>query len=80
MPRPSLIRAALAGILALGPVAAGLSSPAAAAPAEDGDPLVVHIDTITSVLPRSGDVEISGTVTNVSDDTFTRVNLHAFSS
>ena len=44
------------------------------------DPLVVHIDTITPVLPRSGDVEIAGTVTNVSDDTFTRINLHAFSS
>ena len=35
---------------------------------------------MTPVLPPSGDVEIAGTVTNVSDETFTRVNLHAFSS
>ena len=80
MPRPSVIRAAVAGILALGPACAGTVAPAAAAPAEHVDPLVVHIDTITPVLPGSGDVEISGTVTNVSDDTFTRINLHAFSS
>ena len=30
---------------------------------------------MTPVLPVSGDVEITGTVTNVSDETFTRVNL-----
>ena len=58
------------------------ASAAAAAPAAalTEDPLVVHIDTITPVIPRSGNVEIGGTVTNVSDDTFTRINLHAFSS
>lgn len=80
MPCPSPIRAALAGIAALGSVCAGSLAPAVAAPAEVTDPLVVHIDSITPVLPRSGDVEITGTVTNVSDDTFTRINLHAFSS
>ena len=40
----------------------------------------MHIDTITPVLPRSGNVEITGTVTNVSEDTYTRINVHAFSS
>ncbi len=80
MPRPSLIRAALAGLLTLGTTCATALAPALAAPAADPDPLLVHIDTITPVLPRSGDVEITGTVTNASDDTFTRVNLHAFSS
>lgn len=80
MPRPSLIRAALAGILALGPVCAGVFAPVAAAPPEVVDPLVVHLDTISAVLPRKGDVEITGTVTNISDVAFTRVNLHAFSS
>jgi len=80
VPRPSSFRAALAGLLTFGVASAGLAAPAPAAPAEDGDPLLVHIDTMTPVLPRSGDVEITGTVTNVSDDTFTRVNLHAFSS
>jgi hypothetical protein len=80
VPRPSSFRAALAGLLTLG--FAGALAPAAstASPAEDSDPLVVHLDTIDPVLPRSGDVEITGTVTNVSDDTFTRINLHAFSS
>lgn len=81
MPR-SLLRAALAGLLTLGPAAAGVLVPAsgAAAAAPDGDPLQVHIDSISPELPRRGDVEISGTVTNVSDETFTRINLHTFSS
>lgn len=75
-----MFRAALAGLLTLGIASGPALAPAAAAPAEDPDPLVVHIDTISPVLPRSGDVEITGTVTNTSDETFTRVNLHAFSS
>ncbi len=79
MPRPSF-RAALAGLLTLGFACAGVPAPSVAAPAEDPDPLVVHLDSISPVLPRSGDVEIAGTVTNVSDDTFTRINLHAFAS
>ncbi|RYC11046.1 DUF6049 family protein [Nocardioides zhouii] len=80
MPRSSSFRAALAGLLMLGLASLGASAPAGAAAAVDGDPLVVHIDTITPVLPRTGNVEITGTVTNVSEDTYTRVNLHAFSS
>jgi len=90
VPRPSSFRAALAGLLTSGVAGAGLLAPGAAAlapatapataPAKDGDPLLVHIDAMTPVLPPSGDVEIAGTVTNVSDETFTRVNLHAFSS
>lgn len=80
MPRPTSFRAALAGLLTLGAAASGALAPAYAAPAEEPDPLLVHIDTISPELPRSGDVEITGTVTNVSDETFTRINLHAFSS
>lgn len=80
MPRPSVLRAALAGLLTIVFVCGAALAPAAAAPAEEPDPLLVHIDAISPVLPRSGEVEISGTVTNTSDDTFTRVNLHAFSS
>jgi hypothetical protein len=82
VPRPSVFRAALAGLLTLASASAGLAAaPVTAASAvEDTDPLVVHIDTISPELPRNGDVEITGTVTNVSDDTFTRINLHAFSS
>lgn len=80
MPRPSSFRAALAGLLTLGAATSGALAPAYAAPAEEPDPLLVHIDTISPELPRNGDVEITGTVTNVSDETFTRINLHAFSS
>jgi hypothetical protein len=81
VPRPSSFRAALAGLLTLGLAWGWALAPATAlAPAEEGDPLLVHIDSITPVLPRSGDVEISGTVTNASEETFTRINLHAFSS
>jgi hypothetical protein len=79
-----VFRAALAGLLTSGIASSGLAAPAPAAaapaPAKETDPLVVHLDTISPELPRSGDVEITGTVTNVSDETFTRVNLHAFSS
>jgi hypothetical protein len=77
-----VFRAALAGLLTLGSTSAGLAAaPATAASATtDTDPLVVHLDTISPELPRNGDVEITGTVTNVSDDTFTSINLHAFSS
>ncbi len=75
-----MIRAALTGLLALGSTCGLALVPASAAPADEPDPLLVHIDAISPVLPRTGDVEISGTVTNVSDDTFTRINLHAFSS
>ena len=80
VPRSSSFRAVLAGLLTAGLASAGVQAPAAATPAEDGDPLVVHIDAIDPVLPRTGDVEITGTVTNVSEDTYTRINLHAFSS
>ena len=80
VPRSPSFRAALAGLLMLGLASTGVSAPAGAAPAVDGDPLLVHIDTITPVLPRTGNVEITGTVTNVSEDTYTRINLHAFSS
>ena len=80
MPRPSVFRAALAGLLTLGFACSGALAPAVAAPADDAEPLLVHIDTISPVLPRNGNVEITGTVTNTSDDTFTRVNVHAFAS
>lgn len=80
MPRPSSFRAALAGLLTLGSAGAGFAPSSAAASAAEPDPLVVHLDAMSPELPRSGEVEISGTVTNVSDETYTRVNLHAFSS
>ncbi|CAM3862389.1 DUF6049 family protein [Nocardioides zeicaulis] len=95
MPRPSDVRAALGALTARGApvgvvvavllpvllaVVLGGAAGAAAAPADEADPLVVHIDSIDPVLPRSGKVRITGTVTNTSDVTFTRVNTHAFAS
>ncbi len=87
MPCPTALRAALArtltvvlaGLVVLG-VATGPASARASGPEAQEDPLLVHIDTMSPVLPRKGTVEIAGTVTNVSDDTYTRVNLHVFSS
>lgn len=91
MPRPSDLRAALGALaaramlvatvlgLVTGVVLGGATGPAAAAE-DEADPLVVHIDTIDPVLPRTGEIRITGTVTNTSDTTFTRVNTHAFAS
>jgi hypothetical protein len=71
--------AAIAALLpVLGP---GLDRAAAAvARAAVADPLVVHIDEITRVLPESGNVDITGTVRNASTEQYTRVNLLAISS
>lgn len=55
-------------------------SAGAGATAAEADPLVVHIDALTAVLPRRGSIDISGTVTNTSGADFTRVNLHVISS
>ena len=56
---PSSIRAVLTGLLTLtlGALVA-MGPPAAAAPALTEDPLVVHIDTITPVIPRSDNIQV----------------------
>ena len=89
MPRPASYRAALRAVLAatvaaiatllplLAPVADAAGAVARNAPT---DPLVVHLDEITKVLPKRGNVDITGTVTNVSPEQYTRVNLLAFAS
>jgi hypothetical protein len=64
----------------LGLACLGASPPVGAAPAAGRGPQGVPHGTITPVLPRSGNIEITGTVTNVSEDTYTRINVHAFSS
>ena len=49
--------------------------------AEERDPLQVTItDMSSSVIPRKGTLKLSGTVTNVSDDTWSRINLYALVS
>ena len=67
---------------AAGPVWAA-SAPvraAAAAPvAEDDDPLQVSIDALTpGEVPQRGPVRMRGTVTNVSDERWRAINVHAF--
>ena len=44
-------------------------------------PLAVTIDRLTpSALPRTGPIRVSGTVTNVDDETWTTINLYPFAS
>lgn len=76
-------RAAVGGVLAAlvtaalvsGAVATG--APAAAAPPVPIEPLEVTIETLTpGEVPAVGSIEVSGTVTNVDDETWTTVNLY----
>ncbi|MEN8706021.1 MAG: DUF6049 family protein [Nocardioides marinisabuli] len=71
--------AALVGTLAAVGAPSG-TGPAYAAAAEDpAEPLSVTIDSLTpGELPRSGPIEVTGTVTNVDDQTWTTVNLYPF--
>ena len=89
MPRlsllPALVAAAFAGAL-LTPPASTVASPsayaaAAHARADDEAPLAVTIDGLTpSTIPTSGQVRVSGTVTNLDDQTWTTINLYSFVS
>ena len=55
----------------------GLAPAAAAAPPTPVEPLEVTIETLTpGDLPAEGEIEVSGTVTNVDDETWTTVNLY----
>ncbi len=63
--------------LLLGPEPAHADAPAHA-PAAERTPLQVAIDGFTpSVLPLRGDITIRGTVTNVSQETWSTINLYA---
>lgn len=70
---------ALVGLVPAAPLVPTAS--AAAAPPVPVEPLEVTIDTLTpGDLPATGEVEVSGTVTNVDDETWTTVNLYPFLS
>ena len=77
MPRPPSLLPALvaaAAVLAVVPAA-----PAAAAPIDPEDPLLVTIEELTpGELPERGPVTMRGTVTNVSDERWRAINVHAF--
>ncbi len=76
----------VAGIVVAMSAAGGLVTPtgaayaaAGAAAEEDPEPLSVTIESLSpGELPRSGPIEVSGTVTNVDDETWTTVNLYPF--
>jgi hypothetical protein len=77
---PALVAAAAAAALAL-PAPAGASAVGAgvSAAADDDDPLRVSIDRLTpGEIPEQGPVQMQGTVTNVSDERWRAVNVHAF--
>ncbi|MEP7739898.1 DUF6049 family protein [Nocardioides sp. 31GB23] len=79
-----LVAGGVAGVVVAMSTAGGLVAPAQAsyaAAADEGDPepLSVTIESLTpGELPRSGPIEVSGTVTNVDDETWTTVNLYPF--
>ncbi len=73
----------VAGIVVAMSAVGGLVTPTgaayAAAAEDDQEPLRVTIESLSpGELPRSGPIEVSGTVTNVDDETWTTVNLYPF--
>ena len=72
---------ALAGALVGASALVGLAPPATSAPPTPVEPLEVTIETLTpGDLPADGGIRVSGTVTNVDDETWTTVNLYPFVS
>ena len=58
-----------------------MPSAAAASPADKDEALPIELDTLSpAVVPRQGAVQVTGSVRNASDETWTNVNLYAFSS
>lgn len=79
--------AAVLPVAAPGPAAAAhhgaapTSAVAVAAPADPDQALRVRLDTLApAVLPRRGPVQMTGSVTNTTGDTWTDVRLYAISS
>ena len=82
---PALVAAATLSATLAGTLAGTLGGALVAAPgggragrsAEEADPLQVSIDSLNpSVIPEKGTVTLTGTVTNVSDETWEDVNLY----
>ena len=89
MPRPLSLLPALVAVAATAapafaapavvPAHAPAARATAAAPAVEDDPLQVTIDTLTpGEVPRRGRIAMRGTVTNVSDERWRAINVHAF--
>jgi hypothetical protein len=71
----------LAG-LTLGATPAHAATPAASpGQAEEPEPLAITIDTMSpSVVPRTGSITLTGTVTNVDTETWSTISLYPFIS
>lgn len=84
MPDPSSLRRALAAmvtaLVALVTAVTGASAAGVVPTADEAYPLRVHLDSITPVAREDRTVRVTGTVTNTTDEQWTRVNLHAFNS
>ncbi|MBD8871000.1 DUF6049 family protein [Nocardioides donggukensis] len=48
--------------------------------AQEGRDFTVSLDRVSPVIPRSGPLRLSGTVTNVSEQTWTSINVHPLTS
>ncbi len=67
--------AVLVALLLGGTAGVALAPPAVAA--EDGDPLLVTLDTLTpAVLPRAGTVEVTGTISNDTDEDWSDLKVY----
>ena len=79
--RPASAR--IAACVATGLLAAAvahLAGPAAAA-ADDSTPLEVSIDSMSpAAIPATGDITVTGQITNQSDDTWTELNVYLLTS
>jgi hypothetical protein len=77
----SLLPALVVVVATLLGVPTGTAHAAAPRSAAPATPLAVTIDTLTpSVIPRSGPVRVTGSVTNRDDETWTDINVYAFAS
>lgn len=81
VPRPVSLLPALVAVVAGSVLALPAPTQAALAPEETDDPLVVTIDSLSpGEIPERGPVSMRGTVTNVSDERWRAINVHAFIS
>lgn len=82
MLRPLSLLPALVVVAATVFVGAGTpASAAAAAPADPDSPLAITIDTMSpAVVPDKGRITIRGSVTNVSDETWSSIAMYPFRS
>lgn len=69
-----------AGSAAAAPAAgASVQQPTAVALADGDDPLEVRINTLSpAYVPRKGKLRMTGSITNVSDERWRAINVHAF--